>query len=123
MKVSLENMDYKQLTHVCKSEKINYIGIRAVELRRKIEKQTGKSEFDVPKSEAPASKTVDVKKSTPKKVKKEKPEGKPIKFKTRSGETLSGSHIRDYVWPKTKEKYLVVIVAGKQRLVRKTQVV
>lgn len=121
MKVELTNMDYKQLLFVCKQEKINFIGIRAVDLKKKIEKTTGKTEFDVPKSEAAPAKEVKPKKEV--KKKKEKPEGKPIKFKTRSGQTLSGSHIRDYVWPKTKEKYLVVIVAGKQRLVRKTQVV
>lgn len=122
MKVQVNEMDYKQLVHVCKSEKINFIGVRATELMKTISKKTGKTEFDVPKSEPKAAKEIKPKKSEVKK-KKEKPEGKSIKFKTRSGQILSGSHIRDYVWPKTKEKYLVVIVAGKQRLVRKTQVV
>jgi hypothetical protein len=48
-------------------------------------------------------------------------ESTEIKFKNKKGEVVSATYVRDYLYPKTQEVFLVASINGKKRLIRKSQ--
>lgn len=88
----MKNLSYKELSALAKEKGINPVGKKTDWLIEQLSK-TEKTNTD----------------------------NKEVKFKNKKGEVTTASYVRDYLYPKTQETYLVVSVNGKNRLIRKHQ--